>query len=88
MEDDSKGNMPPHTQTKCKNDPLTHHVNQLGMKPDRRERGLPREEELGGRCFGRFDFRRGNQTGQVIRHEVQRLFSTIGTAALFTALHR
>jgi hypothetical protein len=47
-----------------------------------------REGELGGRGFGRFDFRRGNQTGQVIRHKIQRLFTTVSAAPLFTTLHR
>lgn len=88
MQHDAEGDMAPDAQTQSKNDPLAHHVNQLGMQPDEKERALPKEGELGGRGFGRFDFRRGNQTGQVIRHKVQRLFTTVSAAALFTTLHR
>lgn len=86
MQHDAEGDMAPDAQTQSKNDPLAHHVNQLGVH--RAERTLPKEGELGGRGFGRFDFRRGNQTGQVIRHKVQRLFTTVSAAALFTTLHR
>lgn len=64
MENDPQGNMSPHAQAQCKNDPLAHHVNQARYETGQEgESALPKEKELGGRRFGRFDFRRGNQTG-------------------------
>lgn len=88
MQHDAEGDMAPHAQTQSKNDPLAHHVNQLGMQPDGRKERCRKEGELSGRGFGRFDFRRGNKAGQVIRHKVQRLFTTVSAAALFATLHR
>lgn len=88
MQHDAQGDMASDAQTESKNYPLPHHVNQPGLKPDEKERTLPKEGELGGRGLGRFNFRCGNQTREVIRHKVQRLFSTVGTTALFTTLNR
>src|SRR5690349_13602708 len=45
------------------------------------------ERELGGRRFCRLDFRRGDEAGEVVRHEIQRLFPTIGAAAFFASLN-
>lgn len=43
---------------------------------------------LGGGGFGRFDLCGGDQTGEVIGNEIQGFLSAIGSAPLFTALHR
>lgn len=87
MQDDAEGDMTSDAQTKSKNDPLAHHVN-LSMRPDRKRGTLRRMARLGSGGFGRFNLGRGNETGQVIRHEVQRFFTTVGPAAFFPPLHR
>jgi hypothetical protein len=86
MQYHAEGDVASDAQTKSKNDPLSHHVN-LSMRP-RKAGHSGGMERLGGGGLGRFDFRRGDQTGQVIRHEVQRLFTTVSAAALFSPLHR
>jgi len=43
MQHDAEGNMTPDAQTQSKNDPLAHHVNQLGVQPGRKERCRRRE---------------------------------------------
>lgn len=88
MQHDAEGDMASNAQAQRKNDPLAHHVNQPGKEPDGRERALPKEGELCGRGFGRLDFRRGDKTREVVRHEVQRLFTTVSAAPFFTTLHR
>jgi hypothetical protein len=37
MQHDAEGDMASDTQTQSKNNPLAHHVNQLGLKPDEKE---------------------------------------------------
>jgi hypothetical protein len=37
MQHDAKGDMPSDTQAQSKNNPLAHHVNQLGLRPEEKE---------------------------------------------------
>ena len=37
MQHDAEGDMASDAQTQSKNNPLAHHVNQLGLKPDEKE---------------------------------------------------
>lgn len=86
MQHHPEGDVTSDAQTKSKNDPLSHHVN---LACDRMEgRSLRKMERLGSGGFGRFNLGRGNQTGQIIGHEIQCFLTTVGPAALFPPLHR